>query len=1216
MNVRTMSRRLMQAAALTVLSVSSAGAENLLQNPDFENVNPAISADWTNTLYSTAWKVPAGHTAFHENWAWFSLGYGGVFYGWSPGDSPGGIYQDVDVGPGTYTFELWIKFETDANPTNAQLRMQFYDASTNLLQSAVTNVEALAHDNQFHRKYVTATCTSNNLAFVRVGYYVYYGAPLGGGGQAIPFDAAALYTGSFQGERLQNNSLEEGQSSSIDGTKWVRSSATANHRPNWATRSGSNGGWALEGYTGPGPDYAISLSQRVYPKGTGTYNFAAWVKRESTNMFLTNVTLSVSWWDGAASNQVSDTISASYTNIPGDNNFYQYVVEGVLTNEACGEAIVTLTGNWGYNSDGAAPGRAGMVDDFTFRAGSTNDNTVNIDYAYFAPSFEAIPGTTNLWTFLQVNYETTQTIYRLITDTELSLSASETGTVGIKVTYQDPESLSYLDTWAAMTRIGQAVIDSSAPFYGRPASGSHTVDVWQYVATQPLATNGVPYTNHMAVFASPFLRTLQGIVETESWYLSPNSTSGARTNSYAGDVQYFVPSFFGADYASWNIRLPAFTTLSNGGFEEINGQLALTNTGWQFSRSAGRDTWPARLGNYGAFLPGWQNGLERLFQYVATTGGTYTFSMWMLAENGFNDNYTKLGLLWYNSSHQLLQRDEFDLTSLPSDKVWHPAYVSGTCVIPGTAYVVPYLESRFFGAANGAVFVDDFELYSGSYTGSSRTLRNTSFETRVGDNGWRGAEGWMTNPESSGGSTASERKDWAWYTGARGVALISYPGEGGVPGSNYQMTITQVVTPGTGTYTFSSRMRREANSAFSNAALRLEWYDRSLTNQVQAATVTNFVVPADSAWREYYVTGTCADTNLFEVRCVIYAQWGVNAISPGPGEAAMIDDVHFNAGTYENHLNLEYAYHNAIASNRFEQLAPGAYGTFVDVDYATSTTTFRVVAPQNLALRSDESSSAKIKVTYQHPVTGNYLDVFADMTLEGPAVITAGSPFHGLPASGSVTVNVWKYDWPMPRDAGEPPFTNAITVYYAPYVVATLSNSPNARQEDLKYLTTTGTLNNAYSPPQYFSDNFFGVDFSYTNVFTTNTCVDCDNDGLPDWWEILKFGAVTNDASGDHDGDGFDNNEEYAADTDPYSNASFFQPVSVNTSATKSIIIMRIPGSSTGRVYDAYWKTNLVDGGSVWTAYGLNVQGNGGTLTITVTNQPGTNVFFRAGARP
>jgi len=45
--------------------------------------------------------------------------------------------------------------------------------------------------------------------------------------------------------------------------------------------------------------------------------------------------------------------------------------------------------------------------------------------------------------------------------------------------------------------------------------------------------------------------------------------------------------------------------------------------------------------------------------------------------------------------------------------------------------------------------------------------------------------------------------------------------------------------------------------------------------------------------------------------------------------------------------------------------------------------------------------------------------------------------------------------------------------------------------------------------------------------------VDSDGDQLPDWWELLQFGGLENLASGDPDGDGLGNLQEYQTGSDP-----------------------------------------------------------------------------------
>lgn len=55
-----------------------------------------------------------------------------------------------------------------------------------------------------------------------------------------------------------------------------------------------------------------------------------------------------------------------------------------------------------------------------------------------------------------------------------------------------------------------------------------------------------------------------------------------------------------------------------------------------------------------------------------------------------------------------------------------------------------------------------------------------------------------------------------------------------------------------------------------------------------------------------------------------------------------------------------------------------------------------------------------------------------------------------------------------------------------------------------------------------------GVDF--TALVSVD---DCDQDGLPDWWEYSHFYSLDEDASDDYDSDGYTNVEEWLAGTPP-----------------------------------------------------------------------------------
>lgn len=57
---------------------------------------------------------------------------------------------------------------------------------------------------------------------------------------------------------------------------------------------------------------------------------------------------------------------------------------------------------------------------------------------------------------------------------------------------------------------------------------------------------------------------------------------------------------------------------------------------------------------------------------------------------------------------------------------------------------------------------------------------------------------------------------------------------------------------------------------------------------------------------------------------------------------------------------------------------------------------------------------------------------------------------------------------------------------------------------------------------------------------TQGIVADSDGDGLPDSWELLYFGDLSQNAGGDPDSDGYSNLQEYLAGTDPTNSASYF----------------------------------------------------------------------------
>lgn len=114
---------------------------------------------------------------------------------------------------------------------------------------------------------------------------------------------------------------------------------------------------------------------------------------------------------------------------------------------------------------------------------------------------------------------------------------------------------------------------------------------------------------------------------------------------------------------------------------------------------------------------------------------------------------------------------------------------------------------------------------------------------------------------------------------------------------------------------------------------------------------------------------------------------------------------------------------------------------------------------------------------------------------------------------------------------------------------------------------------------------------------------------IPEWW--LSSHGLTNSASADGaadlDGDGMTTLEEYIADLDPTNAQSVLQVEASSSSPLPALYV----DSSTGRIYSLQSRTSLVTG--IWTTIPgqSNLPGNGSVLTLTNTNPPPANDYYR-----
>lgn len=846
------------AVLLLLLALTPRASANLLINPGFD-----WGGGWTNSLRAT-----------YEWWASRSVVSGLVFNTWLGAPATGEVYQDVPVTSGTYTFAGWMKREIHVNTTGIWMRIQWYDGSGVELQPAtMADISSLPNDGLWHHVYVSGTCSSSQLARIRVATAAGWGAP-GGGSTSLILEDTDLYAGPYVGGRLSNGSFENG------GNEWRNASWTGNTNlwggetggklgEWWAAHSGSNG-LALYCWTNTGPRW-LTITQPVVPfLGTGVYTFAMWIERESLTL-LSNVQMKVEWYDASFSNKVQADSIISNIDVSTDSEWHEYYLSAVVTSPAFHEARASLHFEWDYNGDGAE--RSVKIDDVRFVSGPYTSAVVR-DWAYhsapgYGSSVEQVPGT-NVGVFLSVNYGTTSaTFYVLGNNPSAALYPEESGRWELRTAWYDSvvtnrgaDSNGWVAQWGGLTKIGSITLGTNTvQFHGLPATESKIVDLWRYNWTLPLDTNGVPYTNRISIYYAPFFKSTNGIQQTDYMYLSPVSTNDVTTNNLG---QRIATNYMNRDY-SFDVNPSINASLVNGDFEVPGSTNGLANSGWGSWGGANRDWWALRSGGWGGYFASWGAGEAGIWQDVICETNTYTFSIWVRQELGALPTNTEIELEWYTSLGHMIQVDTKKVSTALSDDRWHRVFITATCTNPSLYFVRPLLGSQYNAGTGDRTTIqfDDAELYAGAFTGRQE-LVNTGFE--IGTPGFLGSR-WDPAPWS-----LAEMAWWAeHFAGTNGAAFKGW--SNGTAGA----TISQSLNMPTGTFVFSVWMLRETSFTLTNAEVRIEWYDSTLTNKVQADSVTNVTLDllADTAWHQFAVTGTCLNANLFEVRPTVFAQWVV-----------------------------------------------------------------------------------------------------------------------------------------------------------------------------------------------------------------------------------------------------------------------------------------------------------------------------------------------------
>lgn len=116
---------------------------------------------------------------------------------------------------------------------------------------------------------------------------------------------------------------------------------------------------------------------------------------------------------------------------------------------------------------------------------------------------------------------------------------------------------------------------------------------------------------------------------------------------------------------------------------------------------------------------------------------------------------------------------------------------------------------------------------------------------------------------------------------------------------------------------------------------------------------------------------------------------------------------------------------------------------------------------------------------------------------------------------------------------------------------------------------------------------------------------DGDGDGMDDAWENAYFGSLTNEASGDFDGDFFNNLDEFNAGSLPNDGTSLLRVTNLVSVAGSSVFVHW--QSHTGRVYVVGRSTNLL---GAFDAVATNLAATPPTNSYEDVTAPGGAVFY------
>jgi len=118
--------------------------------------------------------------------------------------------------------------------------------------------------------------------------------------------------------------------------------------------------------------------------------------------------------------------------------------------------------------------------------------------------------------------------------------------------------------------------------------------------------------------------------------------------------------------------------------------------------------------------------------------------------------------------------------------------------------------------------------------------------------------------------------------------------------------------------------------------------------------------------------------------------------------------------------------------------------------------------------------------------------------------------------------------------------------------------------------------------------------------------VDSDGDGMDDDWEVAYFGNLSRDGSGDFDGDGVSDRDEFLAGTDPTNAGSVFRALTLTQVGSSTKRVLWTGNSS--RAYRVEFKDDLA--AATWTALDAPISWVGSTASVA-DSSGASNRFYR-----